>query len=91
MVGLIERLPMPWHKPRFRLVHLIVLVAVVAVELVAMRFPVSCIFAVLSLITALLAASLGPLTKIEWFGIASVFYCVYSLLGPWVDSLYRNQ
>jgi hypothetical protein len=82
---------MPRHKPQFRLTHLAVLVAVVAFELAAVRFPLSWIIVGLSLISALLASSLGPLTKIEWFGVVSIHILVWGLLGPLVESLHRSR
>ena len=82
---------MPWHKPRFKLVQLILLVAVVAVELAAVPAPHSWIFVGLGLIFALLTSILGPLMKIEWLAIALFHYCVYSQFAEWMNSLRRSR
>ena len=73
---------MPWHKPRFRVVHLIVLVGVVAVEFAAVWEEFAWIMAGLSILSALLASILGPFTKIEWLCIALFHFFVWGVVAP---------
>ncbi len=77
---------MPWHKPRFKITNIMMLIAVVAAELALIRQPLSWIIASLSLSSALLASCLGPITKFEWFGIISIHILLWSLLQPTFDS-----
>lgn len=82
---------MPGQKPRFGLNHLIILVAVVAIELGTLRTPLSWIFAGMGIMSALLASAMWPMSKIEWCGIGSIHIFVYGLLSPWADSLHRIE
>jgi hypothetical protein len=73
---------MPWHKPRFRLVHLIVLVVVVALDFGLLPTSVSPGIAALTLATALLASVNGPISKMEWAVIVAIHALLILLLAP---------
>jgi hypothetical protein len=77
---------MPWHKPRFRLVHLIVLVAVLAVEFALLPRSFSAGVAALTVVTSILAAVSGPFTRMEWASIVAIHALLILLFAPAVQS-----
>jgi membrane protein implicated in regulation of membrane protease activity len=76
---------MPWHRPQFRLLHLIALVAVLAAEFAILPRSFSAGVAVLSIVSAILAAVSGPLTKVEWAVIVAIHALLIALLAPAVQ------
>jgi hypothetical protein len=73
---------MAWHRPRFRLLHLISLVAVVAAELSILPVGVSGGVVVLTVASAVLASVSGPLLWIEWATIVAIHAILIALLVP---------
>jgi hypothetical protein len=73
---------MAWHKPRFTLLHLALLVCVVAVELAVMPAPWSCGMAGFRAACALLGAHVGPLKTDEWIGVVAIHLFLIFLVEP---------
>ena len=77
---------MPWHKPRFRLIHLVALVAVSAIILAAFSTRLGLAFWSFSVVAFLVAAYSRQPTKDEWAAIAVILAILVALLVPALQS-----
>jgi hypothetical protein len=82
---------MAWHRPRFRPIHLIALVAVLAVEFAILPARASIGVAGLTVFCAVLASVSGPLTRIEWVVIVAIHALLILLLLPAVKGSHGRR
>lgn len=73
---------MPWHKPRFKLLQLVVLVAVLAVEFALLPSSFSTGIAIFTLVWAILVSVSGPLTRLEWVAVIALHILLIAFLAP---------
>jgi hypothetical protein len=81
---------MSWQKPRFKLAYLIAVVAVAAVEFSLLPSSFSAGVAGLTVFASILAAVLGPFTKLEWAIIVMIHAVLIALLAPAVKSSHSH-
>lgn len=70
------------HKPRFRILDLIVMVAVMALGFSAMPFLMAATFAVMVLVAAFYIAVFGPITVVDLMFIIFAICVALALLFP---------
>lgn len=77
------------HKPRFKLAHLFLLVAVLAVELAYLPWWCSGAVGGLTLATFALVSVAGPITGIEWTCIVLAHVTLIELILPAIQASRR--
>ncbi len=70
------------HKPRFRILDLVVMVAVMALGFAAMPFLMAAAFAIMVLVAAFYIAVFGPITLIDLMFIGFTICVALALLFP---------
>ena len=82
---------MAWHRPRYKMSHLIVLVAVLSAEFAILPMSFAMGVVALTLLSVAGASVAGPLSKVEWAAIVAIHALLIALLAPAVKHSHGRQ